>query len=50
LAQYLREICNAPVEIEVLQSALERHRYDAPEALRMIFGGDIPRVIQGVRA
>jgi hypothetical protein len=38
------------VEIEVLQSALERHRYDAPAALRMIFGGDIPRVIQGVRS
>jgi hypothetical protein len=38
------------VEIEVLQSALERHRYDAPAALKMIFGGDIPRVIQGVRA
>jgi protein-tyrosine phosphatase len=50
LAQYLHRICNAPVEIEVLQSALERHRYDAPAALRMIFGGEIPRVIQGVRA
>jgi len=50
LARYLQLICNAPVEIEVLQSALERHRYDAPTALKMIFGGDIPRVIQGVRA
>jgi len=50
LAQYLHRICNAPVEIEVLQSALERHRYDAPAALRMIFGGDIPRVVQGVRS
>jgi len=40
----------APVEIEVLQSALERHRYDAAAALRMIFGGEIPRVVQGVRA
>ncbi len=50
LAQYLHQICNAPVEIEVLQSVLERHRYDAPAALRMIFGGDIPRVIQGVRS
>jgi len=49
LAQYLHGICNAPVEIEVLQSALERHRYDAPAALRMIFGGEIPRVVQGVR-
>ena len=50
LAQYLHRVCNAPVEIEVLQSALERHRYDAPAALRMIFDGDIPRVVQGVRA
>ncbi len=49
LAQYLHRICNAPVEIEILQSALERHGYDAPAALRMIFDGDIPRVVQGVR-
>lgn len=49
LAQYLHEVCNAPVEIEVLQSALERHRYDAPAALRMIFDGEIPRVVQGAR-
>jgi protein-tyrosine phosphatase len=49
LAQYLHGICNAPVEIEVLQSALERHCFDAPTALRMIFDGDIPRVVQGVR-
>ena len=49
MAQYLHQICNAPVEIEILQSALERHGYDAPEALRMIFGGEIPRVVQGVR-
>ena len=50
LAQYLDRICNAPAEIEVLQFALEQHGYDAPAALRMIFGGDIPRVIQGVRS
>ena len=50
LAQYLHQICNAPVEIEVLQSALERHGYDAPTALRMIFDGEIPRVVQGVRS
>ncbi len=30
--------------------ALERHRYDAAAALRIIFGGEIPRVVQGVRA
>ena len=50
LAQYLHRICNAPVEIELLQSALERHRYDAAAALRTIFGGEIPRVVQGVRS
>lgn len=50
LAQYLHQICNAPVEIEVLQSALERHDFDAPTALETIFGGEIPRVVQGVRA
>lgn len=49
LAQYLHKICNAPVELEVLQSALERYNYDALESLRMIFGGEIPRVVQGVR-
>jgi protein-tyrosine phosphatase len=50
LARYLHQICNAPVEIEILEWALERHRYDAPAALRMIFGGEIPRVVQGVRS
>jgi protein-tyrosine phosphatase len=50
LARYLHRICNAPVEIEVLQSALERHHYDAPAALSTIFDGEIPRVIQGVRS
>ncbi|MEM7434239.1 MAG: dual specificity protein phosphatase [Myxococcota bacterium] len=49
LAQYLCGVCNAPVEIDVLQSALERHGYDAPAALAAIFGGEIPRVVQGVR-
>ena len=50
LARYLHQVCNAPVEIEVLQSALERHRYDALASLKMIFGDEIPRVIQGVRS
>ena len=49
LAKYLRQICNAPVEMEVLDSALERHGYDAAAALTAIFGGEIPRVVQGVR-
>jgi len=50
LARYLHQICNAPVEIEILESALERHGYDAPAALQMVFGGEIPRVVQGVRS
>lgn len=50
LAQYLRHVCNAPLDIDVLQSVLEEHDYDAPAALMMIFGGEIPRVVQGVRA
>lgn len=50
LARYLREVCQAPVEVELLQEVLARHDYDAPRALRAIFGGEIPRVVQGVRA
>lgn len=50
LAQYLKQVCNAPVDIHVLESVLEEHRYDAPAALMAIFGGEIPRVVQGVRA
>ena len=49
LTRYLREVCNVPVEIEVLQSILERHEYDALAAIRAIFGAEIPRVIQGMR-
>jgi len=50
LARYLRQACNAPVETTLLQDALERNDYDAPRAIRSIFGDDIPRVIQGVRS
>ncbi len=49
LARYLHEVCNAPVELELLEAALERNRYDAFASLRAIFGDEIPRVIQGVR-
>ncbi|MFK7991890.1 MAG: dual specificity protein phosphatase family protein [Sandaracinaceae bacterium] len=49
LTRYLREVCHAPVEEELLQQALARHDDDAPEALRALFGGEIPRVVQGVR-
>ena len=49
LARYLREICHVPAEIELIEEALGRHRYDAPRAIEAIFGGEIPRVVQGVR-
>lgn len=49
LTQYLQEVCKVPVEPEILQSTLEGHDFDAVRAIRSIFGGDIPRVVQGVR-
>ncbi|MBO6938233.1 MAG: dual specificity protein phosphatase family protein [Deltaproteobacteria bacterium] len=50
LARYLCERCNAPVDPKVMQSALEQHDHDARRALEAVFGGEIPRVVQGVRA
>ena len=49
LARYLREVCQVPIEVELLQEVLEQHDYDAARAIRAIFGGEIPRVVQGVR-
>ena len=49
LARYLRQYCAVPIEIDALQELLEQNAYDAPRALRAIFGGEIPRVVQGVR-
>lgn len=49
LAQYLNQICNVPVEIELLQTMLDKHNYNALPAIQTLFGGDIPRVIQGIR-
>jgi protein-tyrosine phosphatase len=49
LTRYLDEICHVPVEATTLQAALEDHDYDAVAAIRAIFGGEIPRVVQGVR-
>lgn len=49
LTRYLKEVCNVPVEIEVLQSMLDAHDEDALAAIRGIFGEEVPRVIQGVR-
>lgn len=50
LARYLREVCAVPVELETLESVLHEHDYDALRAIEAIFGGEIPRVIQGIRA
>ncbi len=49
LARYLHQICNVPVDVHVLQTMLERHDYDALQAIQATFGDEIPRVIQGVR-
>ncbi len=49
LAHYLRDVCRVPVEVAVVQEFLEEHDYDAQAALLAIFGGEIPRVVQGVR-
>ncbi|MEM9191850.1 MAG: dual specificity protein phosphatase [Myxococcota bacterium] len=50
LARYLSEVCKAPVEVELLEELLKQHDFHAPEALRALFDGEIPRVVQGVRA
>jgi len=49
LATYLKRYCAAPGEIPELQSALEQHTFDAPAALRSMYGGEIPRVVLGAR-
>lgn len=49
LARYLREVCTVPIEVETLETVLADHDYDAVDAIRAIFGDEIPRVVQGVR-
>ena len=49
LSKYLCEICNAPLDIDSLQSVLEKHDYNAWSSFQAIFGDDIPRVIQGLK-
>ncbi|MEO0603380.1 MAG: dual specificity protein phosphatase [Myxococcota bacterium] len=49
LVWYLREVCKTPVEPALLQDALVSHDYDAHAAIRSLFGGEVPRVVQGVR-
>ena len=48
LARYLREVCNVPVEIEVIEDMLEHNGHDARAAILAIFG-EVPRVVQGAR-
>lgn len=49
LARYLVEVCRVPADVSVVQEALEAHDFDAYEGIRAVFGGEIPRVVQGVR-
>lgn len=49
LALYLHNTCNLPANIELTQSMLERHGFEASDAIMSIFGGEIPRVVQGVK-
>jgi len=49
LARYLHGPCRVPVEQEVLEEALASHGYQALPAIRSIFDGEVPRVVQGVR-
>jgi len=49
LALYLHRSCNIPADIGTIQYALERNSFDAVNAIKSIFGGEIPRVVQGVR-
>jgi len=49
LTRYLHEVCKVPISPFVLQNALEENDFGASVAVRAIFGGDIPRVLHGVR-
>ena len=49
LTRYLREVCKVPAKMELIEEYLQRHDYNAPQAIRAMFGNEIPRVVQGVR-
>lgn len=49
LARYLHEVCRVPAEPALLHGLLEDHDYDAVAAIQAAFGGEVPRVVQGVR-
>ncbi len=48
LARYLKEACSVPAQIDEIEDALRQNDFDAPSALRAIYG-EIPRVVQGTR-
>lgn len=50
LAVYLTRYCNAPCPVEELDLALACKGHDAAQALRHLYGGEIPRVVQGTRS
>jgi len=49
LAHYLKEVCQCPAHIDLIESMLRKHDHDAESALKSIYANAIPRVIQGVR-
>lgn len=49
LAQYLHSVCKVPAALPVIDDMLQHNDHDAIAAIRAIFGGEIPRVVQGVR-
>ena len=49
LARYLKLACGVPAELELIQSLLEQHEFDAVAALESMFDGEIPRVVRGAR-
>ena len=50
LARYLCGWCNVPADFDEVQAALQRADYDALRALRLMYGDELPRVIQGAKA
>ncbi len=49
LTVYLKEYCAFPGERDLIEAVLKNNNYNAVKAAREIFGGEIPRVIKGVR-
>ena len=45
LTRYLREVCQVPASAHDLQA----HQFDGVQAVRWLFDGEIPRVVQGAQ-